>query len=115
MQDGSKRNLSEDIKTKIMKLTGKTKEDFFKWFKKNSKIKLHEYEKVEIVFKIQNEVYKNALIIDFFDSVGVYIGITNYSSYFRCWIGEKCINIFDTRTEATSEAIIKANDLYNQK
>jgi len=105
-----------------MKLTGKCKEDFLEWFKKSEKIKLHKYEKVEIVFKIQNESYKNALIIEFFDSVGIKVLIDTL--HFQNWFFYKIKNniniiedviMYNSRIKATNEAIIKANEIYNSK
>ena len=111
-----------------MKLTGKCKEDFEKWY-------LEEYLKVKdddtnIVFmpkswafifykKKPSEQY--GVYVDFFDSVGIYTSIeplydmqgTNrvciYSLYLENNYYLQCKN----RKEAREQAILKANEIYN--
>ena len=61
-----------------------------------------------------------ALIIEWFDSVGIYIGIQTEEIYehtaFNACINESNLNqTFNSRQEATRQAIIKANDIYNAK
>ena len=60
---------------------------------------------------------KNALIIDWFDSIGIYI-VNNRSFRFNKWNYEILGNFtsgFDSksRQEATKKAIEKANEIYN--
>ena len=73
---------------------------------------------MELVFKIQDFAYKNALIIDWLDSVGIIISVTYcklsngfdfllYSEYYQVSSGTH------TRPEATQQAILKANEIYN--
>lgn len=114
-----------------MILTGKAKEDFLKYYKKRNKIKLFEFEKVETVFKLQDYLYKNALIIEWFDSVGIKIlhnynlcgwycelkdynnkEFGNHKSFIVC---KNDVNDFDTRQEAIEKAIEKANEIFNQR
>ncbi|MGV0828310.1 hypothetical protein ACTS9C_05355 [Empedobacter brevis] len=88
--------------------------------KKRVKLKLHEIDKIEFWFKLQDELFRNSLIVYWFDSVGIYVGVypnNNISSYLAFemsinddWIGEEL-----TRQEATIQAIKKANDIYNAK
>lgn len=95
-----------------MKLTGKAKEAFLDYvFKTNN------------VLDTSNELYLNALIIEFFDSVGIYIEIggIDYSGVLFWYNIQEHNTIngnnsfeFETRAEATNAAIIKANDLYNE-
>ena len=120
-----------------MILTGKCKEDFIKWVKKRCNIKLHELMKVEMWFSIQDEALKNALIIEFFVCVGIFINVSpNYLDQdrkysdgdFKAIINfkdgrntmsvdftfESCFNPCN-RQEATEQAIKKANEIYNSK
>ena len=62
-----------------------------------------------------NEVCRNALIIEFFDSVGIYCNTPHLDNFFSSFTNNDWNGDFSTRTEATNEAIIKANDLFNEK
>lgn len=106
-----------------MILTGKTKEDFEKCLKKQPFSNFNNYTKHIIihnkVYTDLNELFINALIIEWFDSVG-YIIIIGHNSLIKKFY--YCIEkIFydcgtqSTRQEATIEAIKKANELYNLK
>lgn len=99
-----------------MKLTGKALKEFGIWhFERNTPIQ--EYRN----FHLLSETCQNAVIIEFFDSVGIYIELLYFvdGNYFVSIVyhndGYNHIGDFDSRTEATNEAIIKANDLYNKK
>lgn len=95
-----------------MILTGKAKEDFsYKYNMSN--------------FNEYSEVLQNALIIEFFDSVGICIEIDvsrfNDKYGFDCGFYYDNFNdyiaidgFFNSRQEATEQAIIKANDIYNE-
>lgn len=103
-----------------MKLTGKAKEDFILWCENNS---------ISYVEVLSIESYLNTLIIEWFDSVGIYIELNRFtlSLKFEFWhytISDKKgvhlnnhlhnkVNI-DSRQEATEQAIIKANEIYNK-
>lgn len=118
-----------------MKLTGKAKEDFDDWLYEN-------YDKCQI--RPQEEVYwhhfsneltlydiyeklplslKQQLIIEWFDSVGIYINIEYYHKRWYLYLIPKTgignylidMNEFYSRQEATKQAIIKANEIYNEK
>ena len=96
-----------------MILNGKAKDNFFQWWE--NKIKLDKFQ----YFKPREDVYLNALIIEWLDSVGIYIN-TTYEDYqslnirtWIVWINEYLLIDFKTRQEATKQAIIKANDIYN--
>lgn len=100
-----------------MILTEKAKEDFGLWhFERNTPI-----EEYKNFYDLSNTC-KNALMIDFFDSVGVHIHIEPFrykkQLYFKQYVlGYKDINEQNTyfkRTEATEEAIKKANKIYNK-
>jgi len=115
-----------------MRLTDKCKEDFLNYYW-NSKIKplsICTKEDLESFFDSIYEIYQNALIIEFFDSVGIYISIEcyydallGYNRGFEAIIFDEQQNTkydcnpsdcFETRTEAVNEAIIKANALWNE-
>jgi len=98
-----------------MKLTGKCKEDFFIFFQS-------ERRGTEMGFYELPELFQNALIIEFFDSVGIHIAI---QWFLKDWIFSvekqpfkqhhyKDFG-FNSRTEATNAAIEKANNLHNNK
>ena len=112
-----------------MKLTGKCKEDFEKWY-------LNEYLKVKdddtnivfmpkswtFVFYKKNPSEQYGVYVDFFDSVNYNIGIIPH------WLNNNTVDRFDfevkdciyreysvTRQEAREQAILKANEIYNSK
>lgn len=87
-----------------MKLTGKCKETFGNQC---------EYDYSDII-KLP-EIFQNALIIEFFDSVGIYV-IISYGHISNSWIYEVngiADNFFTSRTKATNAAIEKANEIFN--
>ena len=89
-----------------MILTGKCKEDFIKT-KIGNEINL---------FESMLPIYKNALLIDFFDSVGIYINIRRTNNEFMSYITNDESSFYKKiRQEALSEAIKKANEIYNNK
>jgi len=91
-----------------MKLTGKTKEAF------DAQNKGRGY------FALLPESCQNAIIIEFFDSVGIKIflyPLINCDDFDSVILYENmyiAINVRLSRTEATNEAIIKANIIYNE-
>ncbi|EHQ41520.1 hypothetical protein [Myroides odoratus] len=93
-----------------MKLTVKAKNDFLKWAKKRCNIKLHELIKMEMWFSIQDNAFKNALIIEWFDSVGIWSNIVNDmliidKDYFKKFNWQTNVELL----------IITANEIYNEK
>ena len=95
-----------------MILTGKAKEDFIKT-KIGNEISL---------FESMLPIYSNALIIDFFDSVGIYIEVIkeDFGFAFNLHKGDwknpiESIGHWEKRNEATIEGIKKANEIYNEK
>ena len=102
-----------------MKITGKAKEDFFLWL-------YQEYDFTRITF---NELYpvnlKESLIIEWLDSVGIYIEvgaicIYGYARYDYNIQENNTLNgmsghTFSTRHEATQQAINKAIEIYNNR
>lgn len=111
-----------------MILTGKNKRTFLKWLKIRVNSKLHEIYKIEFWFNLQDESFKITLIIEWFDSVGIYIIISpsdNPKNWFYTILGEdilspfyqmyQSLDDFENRQEALTEAIKKANEIYNEK
>lgn len=94
-----------------MKLTGKAKEDFNKWV----------YDNDECYFTDASmKLYQHALIIEWFDSLGIYIEPFNEFGDFGFSIHKgdyknpiESIGHWKTRQEAIEQAIIKANEIYN--
>ena len=105
-------------KNKIMILTGKAKKDFSKFYIDNN------YD-LTINFKNLPEIYQNTLIIEWFDSVGIYISINYVDFYdelrnntgFETYVTNKGLSVkfrsVSSRQEATLQAIKKANEIYN--
>ena len=113
-----------------MILNGKAKKDFFNWLDNQGvngiDISNWEFEK----FHLLSNVSQNSLIIEWFDSVGIYISVKRLctSLKFRCWYfiitnedgnylnnhgaDESRINN-DSRIEITIKAIKNANEIYN--
>ena len=95
-----------------MKLTNKALEDFDLWFEDKYFNNMNFYYTKPTIF--------NALIVEWFDSVGIYVSI-NYCSIsegFECKVKAKNFNYCDgihDRIEATTQAILTANKLYNEK
>ena len=103
-----------------MILTGKAKEDFYKY------INIEDYKLFDYVRKkYANEIVLNALIIEWFDSVGIYISINYVDFYdefrnntgFETYVTNKGLSVkfrsVSSRQEATVQAIKKANEIYN--
>jgi len=109
-------------------LIGKAKKDFYKWYKENIHIsKLDTFfnqEKAKDLFQIhfisQSETFKNAIVIEWLDSVGIYVEITRLDTDnpALCWfysvqgseINKEPLN---TRNQATIKAIEEAVKIYN--
>lgn len=91
-----------------MKLTGKCKEEFFK----NSRYNDFGFERLD-------EPCQNALIIEFLDTVGIYISIIKTKDLCQFVLEDDFKNYhqrsndFNSRPEATNVAIEKSNEIYN--
>ena len=93
-----------------MILNGKTKEDFIDYIDSD-----------DLLVEGMSDIHRNALIIEFFDSVGVYIYLETGTYFNKPNFRYKIITNDDTcigykeysRQEATIQAITKANDIYN--
>lgn len=113
-------------------LKGKAQTDFWEWYLLPETLSAH---KLSAMFKFSNgnaikvgflsepEICQMAMIIEFFDSVGILIGI--YPSLYCDFVYHLNINktykrfsettvTFQTRNEATEKAILKANEVYNE-
>jgi len=101
-----------------MKLTGKCKDDFFKWLEETD---VSDTDLFWQWYKIP-ESMQYGVYVDFFDSVGLSIGV--YKIDISKWFGiilknNRYLNNFkegySTLSEARTEAIKKANEIYNKK
>ena len=108
-----------------MILTGKTKEDFENYvLNKNlghdSEVLISVYNQESLFINYNNvkETLLNALIIEWFDSVGIII-TSDYFELNKGFYSEILESNFEivkpTRQEALAEAIKKANEIYNNK
>ena len=99
-----------------MKLTGKCKEDFEKWYD-ISDIE-GTPESVEW-FDFYDSSMQYGVYVDFFDSVDLSINITIYKEgkWYDVDINDEWVGNghAKTRQEAREQAILKANEIYNSK
>ncbi len=116
-----------------MELTEKCKEDFLEFVYYNEDcLSVNETNKKEIQDEASaylsnlDERFRNTLIIEWLDSVGIYISIEPYKNLFdngNLYFCFKIIdypyisknNVYQSRQEATTEAIIKVNQIYNER
>ena len=100
-----------------MILNGKTKESFIDCLDKTNQIKI-EKGILNLHWQDLPEKFKNALIIEWFDRVGVYI-TSDYFELNKGFYSEILDSNFaivkPTRQEALIESIKKANEIYNEK
>lgn len=105
-------------------LTGKEKESFLEWLDKQD---LAPY---RVIFDEVPLIIQTSYIIEWLDSVGIkilpcyglsgwYCVVKNYNNKefgnYKCFhVVNNRINDFDTRQEAITEAIKKANEIYNK-
>jgi hypothetical protein len=107
-----------------MKLTDKAEIAFEKWLNENYKILLDAFPSphggnyevwVNYYFEHLPEAMKYGVYVDWFDNVGIYIEIERYvlsgKNKWGCRIDEK--NVHDTRPQARTSAIHKANEKFN--
>lgn len=97
-----------------MILTGKAKKDFLTNMSILTEIK--DKKDLEEYFSKISDLIKNAYYVDFFDSVEIHVNAVRYSGEFWKGIAEhERTEIHLSRQEATTEAIKKANEIYNEK
>ena len=93
-----------------MILNGKTKKDFILWLN-NQPVAPY-----EVMLDDIPKCYLNSLIIEWFDSVGIYINALRYNKqWWKATAEYEYAGIFNSRQEALVEAIKKANKIYNEK
>ena len=99
-----------------MVLNGKANEDFFNWLDNQGvngiDISNWEFEN----FQLLSNVSQNALIIEWFDSVGIYITSDYFelnNGFYSEILDSNFAIVKPTRQEALTEAIKKANEYYN--
>ena len=108
-----------------MMLTGKAKEDFENYVLNkelghDSEVLISVYNQESLFINYNNvkETLLNALIIEWFDSVGIII-TSDYFELNKGFYSEILESNFEiikpTRQEALAEAIKKANEIYNNK
>jgi hypothetical protein len=102
-----------------MELTGKCKIDFEKWLRPSINSDYRFGQALTANFEVLPPSMRYGVYVDFFDSVGIYIEIDHYT--YDAWTAE----IFnpepsfqsimrETRNESQTEAIEKANEIYNR-
>lgn len=97
-----------------MVLTGKAKKDFLTNMSILTEIK--DKKDLEEYFSKISDLIKNAYYVDFFDSVKIHVNAVRYSGEFWKGIAEhERTEIHLSRQEAITEAIKKANEIYNSK
>ena len=100
-----------------MILTRKTKEDFEKWYIKKD-VSDDEYYDIWNNWSYLYTSCKNAFYIDFFDSAGIYITSDYFElnkGFYSEILNENFAIVKPIRQEALTEAIKKANEIYNSK
>lgn len=105
-----------------MNLTDKCKDDFYKYMipelRKMQGVVYRFFDETIIQqFEIMPICFKNAMIIDFFDSVGIYTNVISYNnqSYWKPVCENETTNIgYKTRKEAIEIAIKLGNEYYNK-
>ena len=126
----NKEKYKDDLSKSVL-ITGKCKEEFLNFYWKNYIGKtrfLNEKTETDDFFHSLYPTFKNALILDFFDSVGVYIAIlpiiyqNEKLNCFQVEINNKIIGHktkqsrnFDNRTDALLRAIEMTNEIFNAK
>lgn len=97
-----------------MILTGIAKEDFLKWVSLK-----YEFTEMSVNY-VYPKSMQHAFIIEWFDSVGIYVSIGHRLDY-DCWTlkvetltGSDYERGYISRHEATKQAILKANRIYNE-
>ena len=113
-----------------MILTGETKLDFERWLHSNDvliKDGIYDDTYLTDVFEELPLNLRYASIIEWFDSVGIYISINYVDFYdelrnntgFETYVTNKGLSVkfrsVSSRQEATLQAIKKANEIYNSK
>lgn len=112
-------------------LVGKAQTDFWKWYLSKDTLDSHKLtgqhkfsndNVIKVGFLAESLVCQNAIIIEWFDSVNIYITSkpSEYTTGFITWQYsirnyQNTPYRFSDRKGAYTEAIIKANEIYNVK
>lgn len=91
-----------------MVLTGKAEEDFYKWYNCREGNTLTNND----LFYYSEELIQNALIIEWFDSLEYKENNTLWNHCFSICYWHRGMKEYK---EATKQAIIKANEIYNEQ
>ena len=107
-----------------MKLTNRTKEAFWIWYllpKQKKTYKTHSLIAgnlaVKIRFLAMSPAEQYGVLVDFFDSVGIYVDnklVGGFIAKYKSIVNLIDRGIFDTRPQARTAAIEKANEIFNQ-
>lgn len=106
-----------------MILTGMALEDFLVWvyYGEDTNQASDESKIEKIIFHAnrwvekQDERFIDTLIIEWFDSVDLHIGYYYTYVKFQTYVNDSNKGKFNSRQEATEQAIIKANEIYNER
>ena len=99
-----------------MKLTGKCKEEFEKWY-----LKMFGIKKDKLVISIFYDLIPSmqyGVYVDYFDSVGVIIEINELNKLWLFFINDDSFEFLweiKTRPQARTQAILKANEIRNEQ
>ena len=101
-----------------MNLTGKCKEAFEKWSTNNGDLySFHIMGVYKGAFYELPKSMQYGVLVDFFDSTGmdIEIAVTPTFKEYYCMINDDADepDMFKTRQEARTKAILKANEIYN--
>jgi len=97
-----------------MRLTGKAEKDFFEWYR-NTDFKSRNQPGLALFYNYCNSM-QYGVLVDFFESKDLCIEICkmHLSKYYYWMINDGDEeNKFNTRPEARTESIKKANEIYN--
>ena len=105
-----------------MKLTGKAKEEFEKWFVESYKNEIN-YGRVPMPSTLDRYIpsMQYGVYVDFFDSVGVEVDITPQRKFYEYQVSWSDSDYKYDRTskkdrqEAREQAIKKANEIFNNR
>jgi len=94
-------------------LTDKARNDCYYWAKEKG---FDLYNAKDYPLDVAKSIF-NAVLIEWFDSVGLIILIPKWVDkfYFKIENNYESDICYETRFEATTEAILKANEIYNTK
>lgn len=89
-----------------MILTGQAKKDFEKWYRSTNSVEIYGSDKVF-------NTIQNALIIEWFDTVGIYVNAIKYYNHWTFIVRLQYNQKYKKRQEALEAGIAKANEIYN--